>query len=141
MNSKSGNGNMIQNVAGFISPTDALGALSEIVQAAREYGELSQIEQTKRAAIEAAENVQVGRILAAETTLKMYFDRVFTERRQTSDAMFTRLDQAMEAGDPQMVHAVVRGIVDLAQSSPLAGLDDFGKFWEEFGTAENPIEL
>jgi hypothetical protein len=55
--------------------------------------------------------------------------------------MFVRLDQAMVSGDPQMVHAVVRGIVDLAQSSPLAGLDDFGKFWTELGTDDNPVEL
>jgi hypothetical protein len=47
----------------------------------------------------------------------------------------------MVSGDPQMVHAVVRGIVDLAQSSPLAGLDDFGKFWAELGSADNPVEL
>ncbi len=71
----------------------------------------------------------------------MYFDRVFEERRQTSDEMFVRLDQALEAGDPQMVNAVVRGLVELAQSSPLSGMEDFGKFWADYGTPENPIEL
>ncbi|MBB1048719.1 hypothetical protein G6028_13180 [Dietzia cercidiphylli] len=124
-----------------MGPLEALNALGEIVQVAREYGQLAQTERTRRAAIAAAESVQVARIEAAEATLKMYFDRVFAERRQSSDAMFVRLDQAMEAGDPQMVHAVVRGIVELAQSSPLAGLDDFGKFWAEYGTPDNPIEL
>lgn len=85
--------------------------------------------------------MHVGRVRAAEATLKMYFDRVFEERRQTSDEMFVRLDQALEAGDPQMVNAVVRGLVELAQSSPLSGMEDFGKFWADYGTPENPIEL
>ena len=40
-----------------------------------------------------------------------------------------------------MVHAVVRGVVDLAQTSPLAGLEDFGKFWAELGTDDNPVEI
>jgi len=124
-----------------IPNADALAALREIVAAAREYGRIRQEEQTKRAAIAAVEHAQVDRIHAAETILRLYFERVFAERAQTSEEMFVRLDQAMDSGDPQMVHAVVRGIVDLAQSSPLAGLEDFGKFWAELGTGDNPVEL
>ena len=120
---------------------DALAALREIVGAAREYGKIRQEELTKRAAIAAVEHVQVDRIHAAEQILRLYFERVFAERAQTSEEMFVRLDKAMDSGDPQMVHAVVRGIVDLAQSSPLAGLEDFGKFWAELGTGDNPVEL
>ena len=134
-------GKVLRSKAAPIAPTDALTALSDIVSAAREYGRIRQEEQTKRAAIAAAEHVQVERIRAAEDLLRSYFDRVFAERAETSDEMFGRLDQAMESGDPQMVHAVVRGIVDLAQASPLAGLEDFGKFWAELGTDENPVEL
>jgi len=124
-----------------IANGDAFAALNQIVAAAREYGQIRQTEATKRAAIAAEEHVQVDRIRAAEGVLKLYFDRVFEERAKTNAEMFTRLDEAMESGDPQMVHAVVRGIVDLAQSSPLAGLEDFGKFWAELGTDDNPVEL
>lgn len=124
-----------------IPNASALSALSDIVSAAREYGQIRQEESTKRARIAAEEHVQVERIRAAEEILREYFDRVFTERAAARDEMFNRLDRAMEAGDPQMVHAVVRGIVDLAQSSPLAGLEDFGRFWAELGTPERPIEL
>lgn len=124
-----------------VPSADALAALNEIVAAAREYSRIREEEQTKRAAITAAEHVQVDRIHAAEQILRLYFERVFAERAQTTDEMFVRLDQAMDSGDPQMVHAVVRGIVDLAQASPLAGLEDFGKFWAELGTGDNPIEL
>lgn len=65
----------------------------------------------------------------------------FAERAKTNEEMLARLDEAMDSGDPQMVHAVVRGMVDLAQASPLAGLEGFGKFWAELGTADNPVEL
>lgn len=120
---------------------DAFAALKELVTAASEYGRIREEEQTKRAAIAAAEHVQIDRIQTAERILRLYFERVFAERKQTSDEMFARLDRAMDSGDPQVVHAVVRGIVDLAQNSPLAGLDDFGRFWSELGTADNPVEL
>ncbi|WP_216824139.1 hypothetical protein [Dietzia sp. WMMA184] len=134
-------GEVVGKFTGSIDVLDAFRALNTVVAAAREYGEISQVEQSRRAAIAAAESVQVARLEAAEKTLHMYFDRVFEERRETNQAMFERLDQAMETGDPQLVHAVVRGIVDLAQSSPLSGLEDFGKFWADFGTEENPLEL
>jgi hypothetical protein len=124
-----------------IANADAFVALNQIVAAAREYGQIRQSEVTKRAAIAAEEHVQVDRIRAAEGVLKLYFDRVFEERANTNGEMFARLDEAMESGDPQLVHAVVRGIVDLAQASPLSGLEDFGKFWAELGTSDNPIEL
>jgi hypothetical protein len=125
----------------LIPNAEALAALHEMVSAAREYGRIRQEERTKRAAIAAVEHIQVERIHAAEEILRLYFERVFAERARTSTEMFERLDQAMDSGDPQLVHAVVRGIVDLAQASPLAGLEDFGKFWAELGTGDNPVEL
>ncbi|MFF9429418.1 hypothetical protein [Streptomyces sp. NPDC014746] len=134
-------GKVVRSKSSPIPIADAFAALNEFVSAAREYGRIRQQEQTKRAAIAAAEHIQVDRIHAAEKSLRLYFERVFAERAQTSEDMFVRLDQAMDSGDPQMVHAVVRGIVDLAQSSPLVGLDDFGKFWAELGTDDSPVEL
>lgn len=124
-----------------IPVADVFAALSDIVSAAREYTQIREVEQTKRAFIAAEEHIQIDRIHAAEEVLHQYFDRVFTERALTNKELFTRLDVAMESGDPQMVHAVVRGIVDLAQSSPLAGIEEFGKFWAELGTSSRPIEL
>jgi hypothetical protein len=125
----------------LIRDADAFAALNEIVSAALEYRKIREVELSKRAAIAAAEQIEVDRIHAAEQILRLYFDRVFEERAKTSDEMFARLDQAMDTGDPQMVHAVVRGIVDLAQASPLAGMEDFGRFWAELGTSANPVEL
>lgn len=125
----------------MVTNVDALAAVREIVSAASEYGRVREEEQTKREAIAAVERVQVQRIQAAEGVLRDYFERSFAERAKTSQDMFARLDQALETGDPQVVNAVVRGVVDLAQASPLAGLEDFGKFWAQLGSSENPIEL
>lgn len=119
----------------------ALSALTQIVGAASDYGKIRQQELTKREAIAAIERSELRRLQAAETTLRLYFDMVFAERAKTNEELFARLDQAVESGDPQMVHAVVRGIVDLAQTSPLKDLGGFGKFWAELGTADNPIEM
>lgn len=141
MSSKPIPGEVVGKVIGSIETLDAMKALDAVVAAAREYGEISQVEQSRRAAIAAAEAVQIRRLQAAENTLRMYFDRVFEERRETNRAMFERLDQAMETGDPRLVQTVVGGIVELAQSSPLSELEDFGKFWSDFGTDENPLEL
>lgn len=138
---KPGKGREVSLSSNALLNVDALAALGQIVTAAREYGLLKEQEQTKRAAIAHAERVHVDRIRAAERTLSVYFEQVFAERAKTNDEMFARLDQAMEAGDPQMVHAVVRGIVEVAQASPLAGVEDFGRFWAQLGTDENPIQL
>lgn len=134
-------GKIVKVGATHVASADAITAVRELVSAAREYGQIRQTELTRRSAIAAQEHMQVDRIRAAEEVLKLYFEREFEERAKNSKEMFARLDQAMDTGDPQMVHAVVRGIVDLAQSSPLSGLADFGKFWAELGTEHNPVEL
>ncbi|GAA3050982.1 hypothetical protein GCM10017562_12850 [Streptomyces roseofulvus] len=55
--------------------------------------------------------------------------------------MFVRLDRAMDSGDPRMVHPVVRATLELARSSPLAGLGDLGTFWAGLGTEDRPVGL
>ena len=91
-------GKVVRSKSAPIPNADAFAALKEIVAAAREYGRIRQEEQTKRAAIAAAEHVQVDRIHSAEKILSLYFERVFAERAQTSGEMFVRLDQAMVQG-------------------------------------------
>lgn len=132
---------VISPAAVAIRGADAFSALGEIVGALREYGRVREEELTKRAAIEAQALQQVTRIQAAEEILKLYFDQAFAERSQTSAEMFKRLDQALASGDPHAIHSVVQGIVGLAQASPLAGFGDFGRFWAELGTPDNPVDL
>lgn len=102
-------------------------ALNDIVSAARECITVHQVESTKRAKIAAYEAAEVARIKAAEAVLLNYFDQVFKERQSNFEELFKRLDSALEAQDGETVNLMVRGIVDIAQSSPLADLGDLSQ--------------
>ena len=58
-----------------------------------------QVESSKRARSGAYETTEVARIKAAESVLKDYFGQVFAERHSNFEELFTRLDNALQAGD------------------------------------------
>lgn len=103
---------------------DAFNALNQIVEGARECFVVHQEESSKRARLAAYEKTEVAKIQAAEGVLKHYFDLVFAERRGVYEGLFERLDRAIESDDAATVHDVLRGIVDVARTSPLADLGD-----------------
>lgn len=116
--------------ANAITPLQGFEALNQIVDAARECIAVHQVEKTKRARLQAYETTEVARIKAAEGVLRDYFAQVFAERRSNFEELFARLDTALEAQDGETVNLIVRGIVDIAKSSPLADLGDLGKIRE-----------
>lgn len=116
-----------RRVGAKFSALDGFNALTQIVDATRECVKVTQEESTKRASIRAYEKAEVARIKAAEVILKNYFEQVFAERRANFEELFTRLDQALDAGNGEAINAVVRGIVDIARTSPLADLGDLGQ--------------
>ena len=73
------------------------------------------------------QETEVARIKAAEAVLKRYFEQVFAERRETFEELFSRLDQALDQGNGEVVSVVLRGIVDVARTSPLADLGDLSQ--------------
>lgn len=110
-----------------VSSLQGFEALNQIVDAARECISVHQVESTKRARLQAYETTEVARIKAAESVLKEYFAQVFTERRSNFEELFNRLDAALKANDGETVNLMVRGIVDIAKSSPFADLGDLSK--------------
>lgn len=110
-----------------IGALDGFQALNELVGAARECILTHQVEKTKQVKLRAYEQAEVSRIKAAENILRSYFEQVFAERRSNFDALFTRLDQALDQGNGEAISAVVRGIVDIARTSPLADLGDLSQ--------------
>ncbi|KRD18888.1 MULTISPECIES: hypothetical protein [unclassified Streptomyces] len=112
---------------GPLRAMDGFAALNQIVEAARECIHVREVESTKRARIEAYEATEVARIRAAEAVLKDYFAQAFAERRHLYDEMFARLDTALEDGNGEVLHTVVRGIVEIAKSSPLADIGDLSQ--------------
>ena len=110
-----------------LSALDGFNALGTMVAAARECITTHQVESTKRGKIRAYQETEVGRIKAAEAILKTYFGQVFAERRETFDELFSRLDKAIDQGNGEVISSVLRGIVDIAQTSPLANLGDLSQ--------------
>jgi len=110
-----------------LSAVDALGALNNVVDGTRDYLRLREEELTKRANINTYATVEVERIQQASSLLKDYFAQVFAERAKTIDGLFRHLDDAMAGGDAATSAEAVRGIVDLAKSSPLADISDLSQ--------------
>jgi len=120
-------GDVLGTVRRAISAADGFTALSQLVTAAQECIEIHAVEQTKRARLHTYAAAEVQRIKSAESIVKGYFEQAFAERRATFDALFTRLDQALEQDNAQAISDVLRGIVDIAKASPLADLGDLGQ--------------
>ena len=59
--------------------------------------------------------------------MRDYFGRVFAERRNLYQELFSKLDRALDEGNGEVLHDVVRGIVDIARNSPLADMGDLSK--------------
>lgn len=129
-----------QGVRG-VTQVQGFAALTQIVDAARECVAVHEVESSKRARIAAYETTEVARIKAAESVLKQYFAEVFGERRSNFEELFTRLDSALEAQDGETVNLMVRGIVDIAKSSPLADLGDLGKIRAALDDPDQEWEL
>lgn len=112
---------------GKLSALDGFNALTQVVNAARECWTIHETESTKRARLRAYEEIEVAKIRAGEAVLKDYFEQVFKERRDLYEDLFTRLDAAIESDNGEAVHAVLRGIVDVARSSPIADMGNLGE--------------
>jgi hypothetical protein len=113
--------------AGKISAVDALGALTQLVDAAREAVKIHEVESTKREKLKTYRETEIARIQASERVLREYFDRVFEERRETHRHLFASLDLALQSGDVAAMQTVVGGIVDVARISPLANLGNLSE--------------
>lgn len=120
-------GKVVPPKNGPLQAMNAFSALSQVVEAARECITTHEEQATARARIGAYEATEVARIKAGEAILKEYFAQVFAERRGLYEELFARLDRALEDGNGEVLHSVVRGIVDIARSSPLADMGDLGK--------------
>jgi hypothetical protein len=130
-----------QFVGKVANQADALAALNNVVEAGREYLRLREEETTKRARLDAYRTLESERIRAAERVLSDYFDHVFTERASNFEEMWSRLDDAAEAGDDDTVRNMLGGIVQLAQTSPLSGLADLPALRAPFDDPSTVWEL
>lgn len=120
-------GEVLGPIKNLPSALDGFNALNQLVDAARECITVHAVESSKQARIKAYETTEVARIRAAESVLRNYFEQVFAERRTNFDGLFTRLDQALEQGNAEVVGAVLTSIVEVARTSPLGDLNDLSQ--------------
>jgi hypothetical protein len=132
---------VVRRPSGVPSAIDGFAALGQIVDAAREFGAIYQTEHTKRAQLSAYENTEIARIKAAEGVLRGYFEQVFVERRSNFEELFSRLDTALEDKNGEAVNSVLRGIVDIARTSPLADLGDLSQIRAALDDPDHTFEL
>lgn len=117
----------LARMAGEITVVDALAAHNQLVTAARESIEIHETESTKREKLRTYRETEVRRIKSSEKMLKQYFDQIFAERTETHKKLFAGLDVALESGDTAALQTIVGGIVEVARTSPLAGIGDIGE--------------
>lgn len=117
----------LARMAGEITGVDALAALNQLVTAARESIEIHETESTKREKLRTYRETEVRRIKSSEKMLKQYFDQIFAERAATHKKLFAGLDAALESGDTEALQTIVGGIVEVARTSPLAGIGNIAE--------------
>lgn len=134
-------GEVLPPAGSALGAVDALGALNNVIDGARDYLRLREEEQTKRTKIDAYATVEVARIHEASSLLKHYFEQVFAERSTTIDGLFRHLDVAMSSGDEAATTAALDGIVSLAKASPLAGMGDLSQVRKALDDPDHVWEL
>ena len=85
------------------------------------------VQRTEQERIRQNARVEIEQIHAVRDTMLRYLDRSFDERRSNFDALFTRLDTAIERGSLEAMAMTLDAVVMLAQSSPFKDLADVGK--------------
>ncbi|WP_448223031.1 hypothetical protein [Gordonia iterans] len=131
----------VQKGVGTVPTAAGFAALSNLVGAANECVVVMAQERTKQARLTTYRDLEVAKIKAAESVLKKYFDDVFAERRANVNALFERLDRALETGDPALVNQMVNAVVDVAKSSPLADLGDLSQIRAALDDPDQEWEL
>ncbi len=126
---------------GKITSAEAFGSLKEIVTVVQGLVELHEKQSTKREQLVTYRETQIARLQLVERTLHRYFDLTFAERHETNKRLFDSLDTAVRSGDVAAMQTVVAGIVQVAQTSPLADLGNLTGLIEAMDDPEAVFEL
>lgn len=106
--------------AAAANAVDMTQLVKQISQDVKEYLVIAEIEQTRRAEIKAASKVELAKIEAMRSTLEMFLDRSFEERRRNFEELFSVIKGSMKRGDLQTLESSLTAVVELARISPLA---------------------
>lgn len=106
------------------SPLQLVEGMKAMADAYKEWNRITEQEQTKRQAIDAWKQCQLKKLNDQREMMELYFQKTYAERAQNFSELFARLDKGIELGDPTLVAGCLQGIVDIAKTSPLAGVKE-----------------
>lgn len=104
-------------------PTAALDSFRMLLDAHSDYKKTVQLETTKREAIVAWRDTRIKDLENRRAVLESYLTYSFSERRDTIEAFFQRLDRGIDEGNDHLISEALNGIVAIAKQSPLADVD------------------
>lgn len=117
---KAATGAAADRVAKGIPIADVLKGIKEVADCVREIAK----QKTEQARIDSEARVEIERVRGVKEVLMSYLDASFAERRQNFDALFLRLDRALESDNLAAASATLSALVQLADSSPFKALHD-----------------
>lgn len=124
-----------------VSGPDALNAFNQVVTVVREAIQIHETESTKREKLKTYRETEVARLQLFEKIVQDYFDREYPERRETSRKLFESLNLAIQSGDVTAMQTIVGGIVEVARTSPLAGLGNIAELRRAMDDPDTIFEL
>ncbi|MBR6283012.1 MAG: hypothetical protein IKR25_01790 [Muribaculaceae bacterium] len=130
-----------QTAKKLMNPSDVLGAIKAIANAARDAQKFSEIQETKREKIRAQRDADIAMIRAQRDAIVLYLERTFDERRAIFQKQFDIVDKAIERGDNQMLSLALQQINDLAASSPFKALTDSASLQRQLLTPGTEIDI
>jgi len=101
---------------------ESLELLRSLVDAAKEHGNTREEERTRRAQIEADLKRDIAKIKVQRKILETILQNTFSERRDTVDRMFERLDRALSEDRNDVAIQALSSIEGIVKSSPLESL-------------------
>ncbi len=106
--------------AGFAQQVDMTSVAQKVVADIKEYLVVAEQEKTKREQIKADCKVELAKIEAMRSTLEMFLNRSFEERRRNFEELFSMIRRSMDIGDLKALEHSLSVVVELARISPLA---------------------
>jgi len=103
-------------------PAHVVDGVTNVVSSITDYMKVAEQEETKRTEIRAKRDVALAAIQAQRDTVMEMIRYTFQERAMVLQKHFEVLDKALAAGQTDLVHTSLSGMVTVIQSSPFKNM-------------------
>ena len=101
-----------------ITSDKMMNFIKDFISRANEVQKFCEVQQTKRAEINAKRDVLIGQIEREKEIILEYLKEAFDERRTCFDKLFSIVDKAIENGNNEQLSLALQSINILASESP-----------------------